>query len=109
MSRPNGKGQCQVCVMEPPEAVSSETAKEVDSPASWTEKLRSISSAVVRATGAALMDSGSSNAFNASDAEGRDLELDCSMTFVNVPWQSIVLDLMSDITPPSPTHAIGFS
>jgi hypothetical protein len=88
MRGPNGKGQCQVCVTEP---VTEETSEKGSS---WGERIRKLGAAVVKATGAAIIEGGG------GVGEGAG-ELECSMTYVNVPWQSIVLDLIRDITPDS--------
>jgi hypothetical protein len=87
MRGPNGKGQCQVSVTEPP-------PKEVlgDQADSWGDRIRRIGSAVVKATGAALLEG------SGGVGAGEGGELECSMTYVNVPWQSIVLDLIKDLS-----------
>ena len=67
------------------------SASDQDTPtaapaAGWSERIRNVSHALVRAAGVAT---------GADD--GGEQELECSMTFVNVPWQSIVLDLLRDV------------
>jgi hypothetical protein len=87
MRGPNGKGQCQVCVTEPVQT------EEKEQGVSWGDRIRRLSSAVVVATGAAMLEGAGGVG---GDGGG---ELECSMTYVNVPWQSIVIDLIKDITP----------
>ncbi|KNC97540.1 uncharacterized protein SPPG_07015 [Spizellomyces punctatus DAOM BR117] len=99
MRGPHGKGQCQVAIKDdlPPPNIETEGSSSSSSrkPSSLTDKLFKMGSAVrtqlVAAAAASVLgvDSVGSDAEKLKKPES----LRCSMTYVNVPWQSIISDL----------------
>ncbi|KAL5039335.1 hypothetical protein BDV3_002691 [Batrachochytrium dendrobatidis] len=105
MRGPNGKGQCQVAITDndsyvSADVVSQESSAVENSPPSFTDRLRFFGSVVKNQL---IGNTGSLGDHHAHRLLKKPESLRCSMTYVNVPWQSISSDLLEFAKQKKPT------
>ncbi|KAH6586756.1 hypothetical protein BASA61_006467 [Batrachochytrium salamandrivorans] len=97
MRGPHGKGQCQVAITDNDNYVSSsasmpkKVATTIESPVTFSDRLRFLGNVVKNQLSGGGATLGDSSAFGLLK---KPESLRCSMTYVNVPWQSISIDLL---------------
>ncbi|KAJ3218578.1 hypothetical protein HK099_005005 [Clydaea vesicula] len=85
MRGPHGKGQCQVAIKEVENSANGGASLRNKNSSSW---LKGFSTNIINST---------SLLFDNNETKSLSLTVDelmCSMTYVNIPWQSIISDLL---------------